>query len=419
MIRFPATTLPGLAFLLFHPLPLQAGEEPQWRVNGYATLGISHDNSEKAAFIRDLSQRPQNHVETDTSARTDTRFGLQASFSFNPEVELVGQVVLRDQADHHWLRYLDLAFLKWRPLPAFETRLGRVGYDIFLMSDHRNLGYAYPWVRPPTEFYGWIPMYAVDGFDARYTVDDWRLTFQAGHGALGFTMGRDSVYPFHSNRVFSLILSRENGPWRLQAGTSHIIPENDPAPLEPLLAGLGAVSSANPPGIGAEARELARQMRYGGTHVHYTTLGASYDEGNWFLQGELGRIDTSADMVSNGDMGYLGAGYRFGSWMPFLLFSAIRPHGDLYQGQTDWSRIGLADLQTTALLTLNSTRFDQETTSVGLRWDITSRLALKFQLDSIHIHPYGYGLWYSQPTVAERERPLRVNLLSATMDFVF
>ena len=65
-----------------------------------------------------------------------------------------------------------------------DFRVGRINFDAFLMSDHRHVGYAYPWVRPPSEFYAWIPIFSMDGIDAAYNFQSkdarWRIKAQAG-----------------------------------------------------------------------------------------------------------------------------------------------------------------------------------------------------------------------------------------------
>ncbi len=52
-----------------------------------------------------------------------------------------------------------------------------------------------------------------------------------------------------------------------------------------------------------------------------------------------------------------------------------------------------------------------------MRWDVNSHMAIKVQLDSTHIHPDGYGLWYHNED--QNLKNSRVTLFSATIDFVY
>ncbi|MBF0463014.1 MAG: hypothetical protein HQL87_16720 [Magnetococcales bacterium] len=405
----------------------RAEEDDRLRFDFYGTLGFSHDDSANLAPVRDLSQRPRRSNQTNDSWVMDSRLGLQASYAVNPWVDLMTQAVWREQADISLDSYLDWAFINLHPTPAFDVRLGRVGYDVFLMSDHRNLGYAYPWVRPPIEFYGWIPMYSVNGGDMAYTLEEgtarWRFKAQAGHAGLKFPMGSDASsgpdYDFKSDNVWSLTAAWESDPWRIKGGYSQIVLKTDAPILAPLQAGLETVARAGLPGVSAEAAALRDDLTYQDVTLRYVTLGVAYDDGVWLGQAEWGRVTTTADMVSNGNMAYLGMGRRFGDWTPFVLLSGVRSTVPVRQTSADWNlSASLSGLQASAVSVLNSTRFDQETESLGVRWDFNSHLAFKVQGDSTLVHPYGYGLWY----VGTNDRThvdTRINLLSATMDFVF
>ena len=79
--------------------------------------------------------------------------------------ELVGQVIATRRS-----RYapaseaIEWAFAAYRPQADLTLRLGRVNPDWFLMSDYRNVGFAYLMARPPVEFYGSLPS-SLDGMD--------------------------------------------------------------------------------------------------------------------------------------------------------------------------------------------------------------------------------------------------------------
>lgn len=376
-----------------------AEEDGHLRFITYGTLGFSHDDTENIAVLRDLSQRASKRNQTNDSWVIDSRLGLQASYQFSSFVDAMAQMVWREQVDTSPNSYLDWAFINLHPTPAFDVRLGRVGYDVFLISDHRNLGYAYPWIHPPIEFYGWVPMYSVNGGDIAYSLEDglvrWRFKVQAGRGGLKFPMGQNGPdYDFKSDNVRSLIIERESNFWRIKGGYSQFTIKTEAPILVPLQAGLAAVAGMSIPEISEESADLLRELTYKGVTLRYTNLGVTYDNGSWLGQAELGRVTTTADVVSNGNMAYIGIGRRFGNFTPFVLLSEVRSNAPVRQALSNWSSLGLSGLglQNTAVSVLNSTRFAQKTGSMGLRWDLNSRLALKMQWDSTHVHPNGYGL---------------------------
>ena len=143
---------------------VQAQSTGGLRFSGYGTLGYVQDNRNDIVAIRDVSQRPDSNMGSGTWQR-DSRLGIQAEYRVSPVVDLVAQAVFRDQVSTHATHVIELAYAGFKPTPQLDVRVGRVGYDAFLMSDIRNVGYAYPWVRPFTEYYGWIPLFSVDGAD--------------------------------------------------------------------------------------------------------------------------------------------------------------------------------------------------------------------------------------------------------------
>lgn len=394
------------------------------RLSGYGTLGYVQDDRSDLVAIRDVSQRPDDNFGQG-SWRRDSRLGLQAEYQINAQFDVVGQVVLREQESTSANHAVELAYLAWKPTAQFDVHIGRVGYDAFLMSDIRNVGYAYPWVRPFTEYYGWIPLFSVNGVDATYVIPQgdaqWRLKAQAGRSRTGIPIG-DGELDFKGDDVVNLSVSRRSGPWQVKAGYSRFTSSNEVkgGGLAALQEGLGTIATATAgalPAISAEAADLRKHLSFADATITATSLGAVYDDGTWLVQGEWARTTAEHKIVPHGKMGYVVLGRRFGDWLPFVALSASRPGNDLRRAATDWSLIGQAATQAVALTVLNSTRMEQQTLSLGTRWDFHSRAALKLQLDSTRIKARGYGLVFKEPALDGRDST--VSQLTVTLDFIF
>lgn len=411
-----------LAWFFVTPCPAQVAEGLE--LSGYGTLGYVQDNRSDIVAIRDISQRPNNNLQQGTWKR-DTRLGLQAAYHINPMIDLVGQAVLRDQVSETVDHAIELAFVNLKPSAYLDMRLGRFGYDAFIMSNIRNIGYSYPWVRPFSEFYGWIPMFSVDGVDAAYVIpqDDaqWRIKGQVGQSSTSIPIG-DGQLNFKTENLLNLTVSRQSGPWQLKAGYSRFTSINEVSSggLIALQNGMNAIALATAgaaPAISSEAMDLHQQLSFKNARITYFTLGASFDDGHWLVQGELARTTSSHEIVPHGSMGYGVLGHRFGNWMPFAAISASRPENSLRTAVQDWRVIGQASVQTTALTVLNSTRMDQKTVSLGTRWDFHNQAALKLQWDSMRIAANGYGLVFKDAALEGRSS--RMNQLTMTLDFIF
>lgn len=400
----------------------------EWRVSGYGTAGLTWDDRKDMAPTRDISQRPRD-VTDDRAGfasaptwRLDSRLGLQVDYRLSDRLELVAQAVLRDHEAATLANSIEATYVGWRPLPDLDVRAGRLSYDAFLMSDTRSLGYAYPWVRPPTEFYSWIPIFSVDGADIAYRFggdDKWRIKAQFGRGGFTVPLGT-SQYKFVSRELVTLTLSHQAGPWRYKAGYSQFEVGTEADAINPLRAGLGQLVGATAqlaPSISQEANDLERNLRFRDARIRYLTLGLHYDDGTWLGQAEWGHASSTSGIIPHGTMWYAGLGRRFGDWTPFVVASSVQPADGVRTPSANWSVIGQADLQRTALSVINSTRAAQDTMALGVRWDVGNQVAVKVQWSSTRVQAAGYGQWWRDLVL--NARPARVNLLSVNADFIF
>jgi hypothetical protein len=405
---------------------LSARAEEGLRLSGFGTLGYAHDDDSALTPTRDISQLPKVDYEAG-SWKLDSRLGVQLEYGFSPLIDLVGQVVLRDHFKAGSNSSTELAYAAIKPGDQIDLRIGRVNYDAFLMSDHRNVGYAYTWVRPPTEFYGWIPIFSVNGMDAAYHfratdvfADDarWRIKAQAGSSTLSIPVaaGRDGGYVFRTNNLTSLSVTRQTAFWRLKAAHSRFTIGSEVPVFAPLHQGLDGVAAAGIPAVSAEAADLRHHISFDNAKISYTTLGAAFDDGVWVVQGELGRTTASSAVVPHGHMAYVSGGRRFGDWTPFVLLSTSRPGNGVRNPANDWGRLNPV-LRDRVLNIVNTTRIEQDTVSAGTRWDFHRQAALKLQWDRTTIPLSGYGLWNRDQ--ASPNVPTRVDLFTVTLDFIF
>lgn len=397
---------------------VHAADGSALRLSGFGTLGYVRDNRPDMATARDISQHPDDSARTGPGWQVDSRLGVQLEYTFGPFVDFVGQVILRDQFKADLNSATELAYVALKPGAGVDVRIGRINYDAFLMSDYRNVGYAYQWVRPPTEFYGWIPIFSLDGVDVAYTLRDddvrWRFKAQAGHSQVKIPI--DSGYDFSAHSMLGASVSRQSGAWRLKAAYSQFRSPNEVPAFSALHQGLDQVVAANLPRISAEAADLRSNVAFKDARIAYATLGAAYDDGVWVGQAEVGRTTATATVIPHGSMAYASIGRRLGQWTPSLTLSTSRPGHDLRSAANNWGAYnGL--LRDPAIQVINTTRIAQETVSLGVRWDFYSNAALKLQWERTRVKPSGYGLWWRD--MAINEQSARINQLSAVVDFTF
>lgn len=415
----------GCAVLSWSGLAAANWETGDTSFSGFGTLGGVYNSNEKYGFVRDIGR--ETPPGRRFSWQNDSLLGLQVAHTFGPQLQIVGQMVLRRQVDASLDNAITRAFVSYRPTANLQLRVGRMADSTFLMSDYSDVGYVYPWVRTPNESYGIMAPRFYDGVDATYSLPDqggvWHLKAMAGRLDVAVPQATTTPYMLKADDLWGLALIREQGPLKVRVGYSTFHLKNASGLVDQLLPNIDQML-ANPalgffPSIAAEARTLRGELdSMPGARVGFASAGFVYDDGTWMMQGEVSNLASETRIFPRGQQGYVSVGRHFGDFMPFVMLSGSRA-SDSVKAQTSWSALGpqAVFLQTASVQLLNSRRSAQSTLSLGMRWDFDSRAAFKLQWDHVRVRDQGWGLW-SATAVDDTGRG-RANLLSATVDFVF
>ena len=87
-----------------------------------------------------------------------------------------------------------------------KVQAGRLRSTVFMLSESQDIGYTYPWVRPPLEVYSQVPISNYDGIKYTYDrliTDEWNMSFDTFYGA---DNKQDSSATEH-NRGFNFFFS--------------------------------------------------------------------------------------------------------------------------------------------------------------------------------------------------------------------
>ena len=401
----------------------QASEvnEGDIRVSGFGTVGIVHADAPAGwGYRRDIGQ-PAN--SGGTRADIDSRLGLQLNYAPTRQFELVGQVLATRRSQYAAdSDSIEWAFAAYRPQPDVALRVGRLNLDQFLMSDYRNVGFAYRFARPPVEFYGSLPT-SLDGADMARVWNvagtQWRLKAFAGRAHSGDLSinGGTEVRP-----VYGAMASREADGLLLRVGLTRAGLATSAPALQPLLDGMSGLSALPVADVAAQAGALRSRLDFAGAHATYATLALSYELQDWQWTTEFTRV--TGHPVVNFAAAYAGVGRRFGPVTVFGGVSRIRSAEEPVDTPA-WAAalapvLGAAGAQqaqflgAAAALAANMTAANQRTLSLGARWDLHSQLALKLQWDRVRIDANGGRLWAN--TTADAGH---ANVSSVVLDFVF
>ena len=389
----------------------QAAEGMQWTFSGFGTVGAVHSSGKEADFTSSILRADGAGYSNDWSASVDSRLGGQLSVSFDKRFSAVVQVITQQRIMGSYKPTVEWANLKYQVTPNLTLRAGRIALPIFLAADYRKIGYAYPWVRTPVEVYDAIPISSSDGIDASYRWQTGAVKHvtQASYGRTRVGLLDDNVLRAHGMAVLSH--SVEQGA----------------------LSGRVSMMRANVTiNIANELFDAFRQFGPAGAAIGQTyeltnkrfsafTLGATYDPGNWFLMGELGRTDSRAWLGKTQTM-YASAGYRFGNLTPYGSFSRVRSltptsHPGLPLAGLPPRLAATAAALNAGLNQLLLTIPVQDSVTAGLRWDLRADAALKLQYDRVRPRAGSRGTLIQVQPGFRSDR--NVHVASAVLDFVF
>jgi hypothetical protein len=334
--------------------------------NAFGTAGLVHSSERQADFTTNYKQPTGPGFTHAWSVTPDSKVGAQLSGTFMDRLSAVVQVVSQYQADGTYKPDVEWANLKYQITPDADIRAGRIALPTFMYSDSVNVGYALPYVRIPLEIYFQLPITNSDGVDGtyRFHVGGITTTVQAYVGRFNSAVPQ-GYYDARQLRGITTTLEDD-------ALTVHLSYQM----LRYDFAQGGIVYNAGDP-------------------QSLLSIGASYDPGTWYIQGEWVRLPD--DNLGLYYAGYLFGGYRIDKLTAYLGYA-----------RTYMTQPGSFDIPPI---------IDQRTSTLGLRWDLARHIDAKVQLDHTVLHG---GLTSSFINPQPGFDPTgTVNILSLAVDFVW
>lgn len=447
----------GLATSLYAHAQEETTEEPRINFSGFGTLGAVHVRGGGAAVVRDMMQL-QGADNQGISWAQNTRLGVQASMNLTENLEATAQVVSRYGSDNNFDPEVTWGFIKYTPNDFLELRAGRVGFDTFLFADSRDVGYSYLWTHPPLEHFGALFVPFIDGSDIvlrtplgrgvgrfkLYTgLSRQKVTSMMGQHqwADNITTGPiGSIDDLGGSRMTGGHIEYQDDHWLLRLGHAQMKHQKSFPPgsfnLRGYIAAEGASALAGDPAngiapnplLGNAALRFVEDSGVAGKKITFDSIAMAYEDGPLQMQMAASRIKGDSLLFPNYKSGYAAVGYRIDRITPYALVSTIR--SKMSDRASELQRLGAsAGLVSVTSFTLQSPLTTQTTYSLGMRYEYSDTIALKFQADftrnkdcSPVALPLGSTpacapplLW---PTVPVNWNG-RAQTYSATLDFIF
>lgn len=413
-----------MVLLVAGPAQAQLKLSDRLTLSGFGTVGVTATSTDDAYYAQPY--RPDK-VDRSGDAGLDSKLAVQANLRLTPSLVGVLQVIARHTAVDTFEPSPEWAFIRWDASEQLSLRVGRIGGPVFMNSDVRDVNYAQLTARPPFDVYGQVPVSHFDGADLvyRFELGDASVSASAWGGRSKAKVSDMSVQgaPAVDSEVtldqlmgVNLALAMDNG-LTLRAGTVHA------------QVSLGA-NEAAVPGAGlspALASQLLDQLGARRQPIMFSGVGAMYAHGPWQVNAEYTWL-RSATQIADTTGWYVNAGYRWGAVTPFIGFSRIRVDDlnidnplAVYVAQAGV----LGDAARLIQAYQDGSKVPQQTLTLGLRWDVVDKVALKVQWDRIFKPAQSFGVFRLKPSgdlSAVRdfyERSRHVDVMTLNLDFVF
>ena len=383
----------------------------RWTFGGFGTLGVVHSSEDAADFSANVLNPGDAGHTRHLSAGVDSRLGMQLGLNLDSSWSAVLQLVSERALRGGYAPKVEWANIQYKVTSDLSVRVGRIALPLFLTGDYRKAGYALPWVRPPVELYGAIPLSNSDGIDASYR---WRAG-DANNVTQAFIGRTDlSLSPTARAQARALSgLSNTTTAGALTVRASVMSTQLSVDIARELFDGLRA--------FGPQGTALATRYDVNAVRAEVAAIGFNYDPGAWFAMGEIGRMNARS-YLGDKTAAYLSAGYRFGDVTPYLAYSASRANTPTTTAGLDLAALppplAAAGAQLNAGLNqLLASIPRQRSVTAGVRWDLCPNHALKLQYDRVTPEQGSNGTFINVQPGFRSGRPIAV--LSAALDFVF
>lgn len=301
----------------------------------------------------------------------DSRYGI--NFRTQTSERLSGAAQLLGAGRNNNFRMeVEWAYVNYDFTDSINMRVGKLNLQTFLLSDYIEVGYLYPWIRPPEEVYSFVPFRNFPGAELMHTARFGKnsLTSQIFMGSADVEIASDTV--FSGQDGIGVNFQLDTPYITLRAG--YITPVIKLTTLD------GSIILDE----GDRAKSL--------------TFGFSWDWNGFIGYGEY--IDATTEGTSQGFIPdqsgyYFTLGYQFGDFLPHVTVAG-----------TDGEALCPAPCAQPTI---------QDSIAFGVRYDLNDSMAFKFE--SKLIEPETAGSSFNAVPLAAGEEDFIITSLA--IDIIF
>lgn len=310
----------------------------------------------------------EDHVYRDgVNVAKDSLVGVQVDADLGSRATATAQVIA--SGDRDFRPQLAWAYVNAQLGHGFAAKLGRQRIPFYRYSDYLDVGYAYPWVRPPVAMYN-QPWSNADMLNLSHSayLGKWYSQAQVFAGRFdGDIYGHDSGVNAKLQNLRGASWDMEYDEW-LSLRAAYVVGDVTVrgTALDQVTDTLKAL------GQGARAERLDYTQDPGS----FKSVGFKVEKAGWLAIGEYAELDIGDSVFDGADRRdwYATVGRHFGPVLPHVSY------GRRKAGVTTDALAGIptaSPLYGPVRAAAASQQLDESFASVGVRWDLNERFALK------------------------------------------
>jgi hypothetical protein len=403
-------------FIFFFVSYTQAsdGENDKLQFSGFATLGATFSDSDHHGYRKDVSS-DKGVFSGDIDFKQQSLLGLQANWSISPNLDAVYQGVLRDLVEPSLDRYTTLAFLRYEVNAHWNIRVGRTAPDLFLLTEYRDVDFSYIWATAPNEVYGIIPYRSIDGVDVTYSERGLGGIFKTKlfTGSSEAEISGDSIIQeVKIEDIMGISFSFDHFNWIVHVKHSQVNIANEPLSNTYLAENISQV----PDFLWPNSQSFAQSLLLKSKKVSYFSISGQYQWHNWLASAEVSQIKSKSDVIPKITSGYAALSYQLNAHQFYSIYAFTDSKNYVFN-EPNVNEVALNELIQGTTMLMNFYSANQQTVSLGWRWDITNDIASSLQWNHTQVDETGSVLWLKKASQHNSEE--RINTFLLTLSMVF
>ncbi|OUS30200.1 hypothetical protein A9Q99_06915 [Gammaproteobacteria bacterium 45_16_T64] len=326
---------------------LMDSEKERFQMNGFMTVAASKADAELGSAY---------HFNDRVNFRGDSKVGMQFDYKLSEDMDATIQLVARSRDEDVWTADAEWAYVGKRFTDWMKVRVGRLRIPFYLYSESLDVGYSYPWVRPPIDLYTTL-VTSFDGMDVAFKFPTGPVNHRVQVWVAGWTntdadaLDDIDVYDTRgvnitsSWRAFTLRLATTSIALEGTQTTEFYSDINDAGLAGYAFATGGTATCLEPSPVLTVIAGESICSRWDliidiDDTITYNSLAFQYDNGTFFTIYEAALLDLKEESIfGNGRADVVTFGYRFQSWTPYIAGGVTESDpANLIPGSTETSR---------------------------------------------------------------------------------